>query len=120
MSTEQCVRILVFSRTQVHCVTVCSCSPIEMQIRLSGARKTISVICTLTISNKTVNFKLFNNVTFIYYAVHRVLIVPVAAPGFWFGEQWDNISYLNYTQVLYFNGVAKVSVRRDIKQKCTH
>ena len=44
MRTKQCVRILVLSRTQVHCVTVCSGLPIEMQIRLRGARETISVI----------------------------------------------------------------------------
>ena len=74
------------TRTQVHCVTLCSCSPFEMHISLRGARKTISVICTLTISNKTVNFKLFNNVIFVRYAVHRdrLLVVPVAAPEFWF------------------------------------
>ena len=43
ISTEQCVRILVH-RQCVYCVTICSCSPIEMQIRLLGARETISVI----------------------------------------------------------------------------
>ena len=47
--------------------TLCNVSggPIEMQIRLRSARETISVICTLTISNKIVNIKLFNNVIFV-------------------------------------------------------
>ena len=79
MSTEQCVRILVHRYM---------CSPIEIQIRLRGGHETISVICTLTISNKTVNFKLFNKVIFVQYAVQRVLVVPLAATGFWF-VGWD-------------------------------
>ena len=33
----------------------------------------------------------------------------------------DKISYMISSQVLYCNGVAKISVRRrDIQQKCTH
>ena len=42
------------------------------------------------------------------------------APGFWFGGTSDKISYMNSSQVLYCNGVAKISVRVDIQQKCTH
>ena len=44
MSTEQCVRILVLIVHSYTVVTVCSCSPIEMQIRLRGARETIYLI----------------------------------------------------------------------------
>ena len=35
------------------------------------------------------------------------------------GGTSDKISYMNSSQVLYCNGVAKVSVLGDIQQKCT-
>ena len=36
------------------------------------------------------------------------------------GGESDKISYMISSQVLYCNGVAKISVREDIQQKCTH
>ena len=45
--------------------------------------------------------------------LYRIIIVTdgsnltVAAPGFWFEGTSENISYMNSTQVLYCNGVAK-------------
>ena len=42
ISTEQCVRILVHRYTVYHGMPICL--PIKMQIKLLGARETISVI----------------------------------------------------------------------------
>ena len=42
-----------------------------------------------------------------------------SAPGFWFGGTSDKSSYMNSSQVLYCNGVAKISVLGDIQQECT-
>ena len=36
------------------------------------------------------------------------------------GGTSDKISYMISSQVLYCNGVAKISVREDIQQKCTY
>ena len=36
------------------------------------------------------------------------------------GGTSNKISYMNFSQVLYCNGVAKISVRGDIQQKCTY
>ena len=36
------------------------------------------------------------------------------------GGTSDNIRYINSSQVLYCNGIAKISVLGDIQQKCTH
>ena len=48
-------------------------------------------------------------------------VVPVATQEFWFeGGTSDKISYMNSIQFLYCNGIAKISVRGDIQQKCTH
>ena len=50
-------------------------------------------------------------------------VPSVAAPGFRFGGgSSDRISYMNSSQVLYCNGVAKISVgeRAKIQLKCTH
>ena len=56
------------------------------------------------------------NVYFIY------VYLTVAAPRFWFKGRGtlDKISYMNSSQVLYCNGVAKISVLKDIQRKCTH
>ena len=45
--------------------------------------------------------------------VYFIYVYPtVAAPRFWFGGRrtLDKISYMNSSQVLYCNGVAKISV----------
>ena len=45
------------------------------------------------------------------YTVYTVLYTG-AAPGFWFeGGTSKTISYMNSSQVLYCNGVSKISVR---------
>ena len=36
------------------------------------------------------------------------------------GGTSDKISYMVSVQVLYCNGIEKISVRGDIQQKCTH
>ena len=40
--------------------------------------------------------------------------------GFWFGGNIRQISYMNFSQVMYCNGVTKISVEENILQKCTH
>ena len=50
-------------------------------------------------------------------------VVPVATQELWFEGGTSNkilYSYMNSTQVLYCNGVVKISVRGNIHQKFTH
>ena len=55
----------------------------------------------------------------------NIQYIPVlytgAAPEFWFEEETSKIIlYINFSQVLYCNGVSKTSVEGDIQHKCTH
>ena len=47
----------------------------------------------------------------------NVIIILVAAQGFWLGGTLDRISYMNSSQVLYCNGVAKISVLKGHSTK---
>ena len=58
----------------------------------------------------------------IIYKFYEQIYVQGAAPKVWWFEEGtsDKISYMIFSQVLFYNGVAKISVRGNIHQKCTH
>ena len=56
-----------------------------------------------------------------YYYINQIIYIFRGVARNLVGGTLDKISYMNSFQVLYYNGVAKISLRgRDIQQKYTH
>ena len=64
------------------------------------------------------NFCIVLDVT--YYYINQIIYLQGQRQNFGGGGASDKISFMISSKILYCNGVAKISVREDIQQKCTH
>ena len=63
-----------------------------------------------------------NTLSFLYKAIMHSSGTRILVRGGGTSDKilYANVQNMNFSQVLYCNGPAKISVRGDIQQKCTH